>query len=77
MKNNYTLLGIGAKSEKPNILSHGCMHKSVGVKIEETRQEGTPLIYNICMTVWIDENGEYIDFTNTRFKESYGKVYLN
>ncbi|EGD47115.1 hypothetical protein Cpap_1507 [Ruminiclostridium papyrosolvens DSM 2782] len=76
MKGYYTLLGIGSKSDVPNILTHGKMHKSISVKIQENRQGGTPLIHNCCMTVCVDEAGEYIDFTNTRFKENLGIVRI-
>jgi hypothetical protein len=53
------------------------MYHSIGVKIEEVRLGNKPLMHNISMTVYEDNAGEYIDFTNSMFKEAYGKVYLS
>ena len=74
--NKFYLLEIGEKSEKETLLQNGKRHKTIGVRIKE-QLENRIVVHNVCMTVRADNKGEYIDFSITRFKHEFGKIYLD
>lgn len=72
----YVIEELGTKSDSVTIQQAGTAYKEVGARIREVFADSSFLIHNVCLTVYENENQDYIDLSKTRFKTQFGKIYL-
>ena len=72
----YVIEELGTKSDSMTIQQAGTAYKEIGAKIREIFADRSFLIHNVCLTVYENEDQDYIDLSKTRFKTQFGKIYL-
>lgn len=71
IERGYRTVEIESISEEPTVYSFGKRYRTAAVNLIDNGIRYN----NLCLNVYTDEHGDYLDFTKTRY-EQFGKVTI-